>query len=466
VDGWRAASGGAGDRRAGLRIVGSGEVPSFEAELGGPDGPDREDRGWLAFLAEASDLLAGTLPDEDLVAALAAQLVVPRIGTWCAVYLTRDQSFGEAGPQRLARVWHHDERRTVPLREWLDADPPPSAVSGGGGRGGGEEDDDCRTELPPVAVGGGVARALPLRCGATRHGTLLVGWSADEAASEPPFGAATGSLLEDLARRVAVALDSARRYTREVTRSRQLQRGLLPSATGGIPGIESRVVYEPAGEGTEVGGDFYDIFPVGGGLWGFALGDVCGSGPVAAALSGLARHAVRMLGRDGLGPAGVLERLNRVVLDEVGHGRFLSLLYGEVTPLPDGSADAILASAGHPPVLRLDIQGKVSEVTEPQLLLGIQDSERYRFDSVRLAPGEALLCVTDGVTERRHGPRALDDEDGLARLLAECAGLTASGIAERVRRAVLDFAPEPASDDVAVLVLRAKPGPGDDHWGG
>jgi serine phosphatase RsbU (regulator of sigma subunit) len=233
------------------------------------------------------------------------------------------------------------------------------------------------------------------------------------------------------------------------------------------------VVYEPAA-GDWVGGDFYDLFPAGDGRWCFALGDVCGSGPEAASLAGIARPVLRLLAREGYGVADVLDRLNRALADEAatallaetatwdgGQGRFLSLLYGEVTPYTDADqgpprgARCTLASAGHPLPLVLTQDGAVRSAAVPQLLLGISDDARYTGESFDLAPGDVLLCVTDGVTERRRGRRQFDDEDGLATVLRGCTGLDAEGVAERIRRAVHDFDDAPPADDLALLVLRA-----------
>jgi serine phosphatase RsbU (regulator of sigma subunit) len=235
-----------------------------------------------------------------------------------------------------------------------------------------------------------------------------------------------------------------------------LQRGLLPSGEAVIPGVETSVVYEPAGEGSWAGGDFYDFFEVGDGRWRFALGDVCGNGPEAAVVTGLARPVLRLLAREGYSVPEVMDRLNREVGEQT---RFLSLVYGELVPRPaaeGGGSECTLVCAGHPlPLVRL-ASGEVRAPAEPQLLLGVVDDVRYESQSVTLKPGETLLCVTDGVTERRSGARLFDDGDGLAAVFAECGGLDAAGTAERVRRAVHDFGDGAPGDDLALVVLQAR----------
>jgi serine phosphatase RsbU (regulator of sigma subunit) len=277
-------------------------------------------------------------------------------------------------------------------------------------------------------------------------------------------------LVEDVARRVAQAVVTARRYTRQASISRTLQRGQLPTSLATIPGVDTAIVYEPCGEGQTVGGDFYDLFPMGDRRWCFLLGDVCGHDLEAMSATGLARHLVRLLAREGHGVESLLNRLNLAMAEEAAEAmafsgeqegsRFLSLLYGELEPDEvDGGARCTIASAGHPLPLRLSADGSVAPAAESQMLLGIDKREEFHASTFTLAPGETLLCVTDGVTERRCGTRQLDDDDGLAKVLRGCVGLGAKAVAERVRQAAHAFGTEPIHDDLAVLVLEAVPMP-------
>jgi serine phosphatase RsbU (regulator of sigma subunit)/anti-sigma regulatory factor (Ser/Thr protein kinase) len=426
-------------------------APAPPPARGGGEG-DWDHRGALSFLAEASDLLAGQL-DEDNVASLATQLLVPRIADWCAVWVLR------SGAQaRLSSVWHGEEQCIDGLRAVLEKSPPATGLRPG----------VQATAWPAVAEGagpdGGSALAVPLIAAGRCHGTLVLGRAG-------PLGWPDGmtGLVEDFARRVALAVGAARQYARQAMISTVLQRGLLPPAVGRIPGIDHAVVYEPLA-GDWVGGDFYDLFPAGDGRWCFALGDVCGNGPEAASLAGVARPVLRLLAREGFGVGDVLDRLNKALADEAaaalagrtaawegGQARFLSLLYGEITPYaPECGAHCTLASAGHPLPLVLGRGGGVREAAGPQILLGISETSQYTSESFDLLPGDALLCVTDGVTERRRGRRQFDDDDGLATVLGGCTGLDAGGIAERVRHAVHAYDSAPPGDDLAVLVLKAR----------
>ncbi|NGO44783.1 SpoIIE family protein phosphatase [Streptomyces ureilyticus] len=435
---------------------------------------DREwlNRGALCFLAEASDLLAGQL-DEDLVAALTAQLLVPRLADWCAVWL-EDETPGRLdggliGGPRLARVWHGSENRIEELRLLLEKDPPRVPDSAGSG--------PVPVPWPGEALGGradsGTALGYRLIAGGRPLGTLVIG-----RAGLVRFPDEITGLVEDLSRRVSLAIGAARQYARQATISRVLQRGLLPGAVAEIPGVRSALVYEPCDKGGP-SGDFYDLFPAGDGRWCFALGDVQGKGPEAAVVIGLARPWLRLLAREGYEVPDVLDRLNQLLLDDATEAadaaarslvaagapgladegpqnRFLSLLYGELVP-HDGGVHCTIASAGHPLPLVLEPCGTVlTEVAQPQTLLGVFEDATYTYGSFELRPGDSLLCVTDGVTERRSGARQFDDSEGLATVLSGCAGLSAELIAERIRRLVHEFGPKPPEDDLALLVLQAE----------
>ena len=438
---------------------------------------ERLRRGSLSFLVEASDLLAGTL-ERDQTLALMAQMTVPTLASWCAVYTSTDQSAPE-----LAFVLHEDEEQIDGLRALLTRIPPPEPLNlpgarnwrepalaahesamrvslrntlaredggrpaGGGGSGSGSVPGPAAAMAAAAAVGGETV-VLPLVARNRVIGMLTLGKAADE-----KFRREILELAEDLSRRAALALDNARLYSERTAISRALQRSLLPPEMPRIPGLEVEVIYRAAGEGNEVGGDFYDVFPIRSGSYGFAIGDVCGTGPEAAAVTGLARHSLRLLAREGLSAPEVLQRLNAAILDEGERSRFLTLLYGELTPHEDGTVEIRSVCAGHPLPLRLRPDGTVTAAAEPQPLLGVIKDLELTEESFTLDPGDVLLCVTDGVTERREGSRMLGD-DGLAEVLAGCTGLTAGAVAARVLRAVERFAPEPASDDMAILALR------------
>ncbi|MFF9018327.1 SpoIIE family protein phosphatase [Streptomyces sp. NPDC014870] len=427
---------------------------------------ERLRRGSLSFLVEASDLLAGTL-DRDQTLALMAQMTVPTLATWCAVYTIADQ----ASDPYLSYVLHEDEDRIDGLKALLSSIAPPDPVPTPGarvwtapgeaahraalstsmrelGHGSGPLSSGIDTTLATAAAVGGETVVLPLVARNRVIGMLTLGKP-----SEDHFRQEILELAEDLSRRAALALDNARLYSERMAISQSLQRSLLPPGLPQIDNVEVEVIYRAAGEGNEVGGDFYDLFPIRDNAYGFAIGDVCGTGPEAAAVTGLARHALRLLAREGFGGPAVLERLNAAILDEGARSRFLTLLYGELWPQPDGSANLKVVCAGHPLPLRLRQDGTVVPAADPQPLLGVIDDLELYEQTITLEPGDVLLCVTDGVTERREGTRMLGD-DGLIEVLKTCTGLTAGAVAARILRAVERFAQEPASDDMAILAMR------------
>ncbi len=429
---------------------------------------ERLRRGSLSFLVEASDLLAGTL-DRDQTLALMAQMTVPTLATWCAVYTIADQ----ASDPYLSYVLHEDEELIDGIKSLLSKIAPPDPVPTPGARvwaapAEAAHQAALRTSMrslglneptrrvssgigPTLATAsavGGETVVLPLVARNRVIGMLTLGKPTDE-----HFRQEILELAEDLSRRAALALDNARLYSERTAISQSLQRSLLPPDLPHIEGVEVEVIYRAAGEGNEVGGDFYDLFPIRDGVYGFAIGDVCGTGPEAAAVTGLARHALRLLAREGFGGPAVLERLNSAILDEGARSRFLTLLYGELWPQEDGSAKLKVVCAGHPLPLRLRQDGTVEPAAEPQPLLGVMDDLELYEQTVTLDPGDVLLCVTDGVTERREGTRMLGD-DGLTDVLTTCTGLTAGAVAARVMRAVERFASDAPSDDMAILAMR------------
>jgi serine phosphatase RsbU (regulator of sigma subunit)/anti-sigma regulatory factor (Ser/Thr protein kinase) len=395
---------------------------------------DRIRRARLSFLAEASDLLAGNL-DQEKTVALAAQLVVPRLAAWCAALLP-----GESGEISPAYVWHADESLIDALTDLLNEAPAPQVRPGDGPR---EWSLGTAAASPSAWDLGSAAAAqlasdpawcLPLVARDRSLGIFVIGRPREGALAREAV-----ELAEDLTRRVALALDNARLYSEQLQATNALQRSLLPPELPDIPGVELAAGYEATP-----------------GRWRFAIGDVCGKGPEAAAVTGLTRHALRILAREGHDVPTVLERLNALIVDEGSRARFITLIHGELIPAPaSGEAAAVsLVCAGHPPPLVLRSAGGVEAVADPQPLLGVLDGVTFEQSTFRLSPGDVLLCVTDGVTERRSGDRLLDDDDGLRNLLGDCPDLNAGSVVARIQRVVREFGSDPPTDDLALLVFR------------
>ena len=233
------------------------------------------------------------------------------------------------------------------------------------------------------------------------------------------------------------------------TLARTLQQTLIPPALPHIPGLEMSARYHPAGDGTEVGGDFYDVFPAARDEWVLVIGDVCGKGAEAAVVTALARYTIRGLavGQDD-SPSHILSQLNDVLLNQ-GSGRFVSLVLGLLVREDDGWR-LDLAGGGHPPALLLR-DGRAEAVLVGGSLLGLFPDATVEEISMRLAPDDLLVFFTDGVTEARRGREFFGDDrlrDGVA-----MSG-TADQLADSLLAEVLDFQGGRAADDIAVLVLR------------
>jgi phosphoserine phosphatase RsbU/P len=262
------------------------------------------------------------------------------------------------------------------------------------------------------------------------------------------------AVLQQLAQIVSAALHKTRLYEERSHVARVLQRSLLPPALPVIPGVELVARYLPGAE--EVGGDFYDAFPLAGSSWAVTLGDVCGKGPEAAAVTALTRHTMRTAVLLGSTPPQTFSVLNRALRSSDADGRFVSAVLVTLDRLDDGAVEATFASAGHPPALVRRSGGPVEELMSTGPLLGVFDEVRVATSSVRLAPGDTLLLYTDGVTEARRDGDVFG-ETRLTALLADGGGAgarDADATADRITGAVAAFGDGRSSDDLALVVLR------------
>jgi serine phosphatase RsbU (regulator of sigma subunit) len=236
-----------------------------------------------------------------------------------------------------------------------------------------------------------------------------------------------------------------------------LEATLLPPVLPRVAGVDLAARYRAAGL-SDIGGDFYDAFRFGRDdppSWAVVVGDVSGSGPEAAAMTGIARYSLRAIAPDMAGPAAVLGRLNEALLRQNPVDRFLTAVLARVRPHPD-RVEVELASGGHPPALVLRDADESVEALEAATgtLLGVLARVDLRDVAVTLAPGDALVLYTDGVIEARDPSGEQFGQDRLAALLSTCAGRSAAGIARRIELAALAHSTELA-DDLAVVVVRA-----------
>lgn len=261
-------------------------------------------------------------------------------------------------------------------------------------------------------------------------------------------------LTEELARRAALAVDNSRMFEATRDLARTLQDSLLPRELPEIPGVRITGRYRAAAQGQEVGGDFYDVFTIGSGYWGIAIGDVCGKGPEAAALTALARYTLRALaGRD---PGTVLALLNENVMRDPAllPERFVTVLFAVASRSGDRLVLQI-ATAGHPAPLILRSDGAVERVRALGPLVGLAPGTEYRSTQVVLDAGDSLVLYTDGLTDARAPSQPLTD-DTLVELMAGFRGLDGERLAELLESAATG-ADDPR-DDIAIMVIEVMPG--------
>jgi PAS domain S-box-containing protein len=407
-------------------------------------------RGRLTLLAESSEVLGESLDYHSALASL-ARLLVPWLADWCLIEVT-----GEA-PAGLAA--HADPGMTGTVEELAGLGESDHAATRVAQSGDAELAAEATADslVGPADVvrrdalqrlGLRSAMVVPLRSRGRTHGVITLAASV----SDRRYDATDLAFATELARRAATAVDTARLYQDRDQVARTLQRTLLPPTLPDIPFAEIAAIYHPAGEGSEIGGDFYDAFETGDDAWAIAIGDVCGKGAAAAAITGLARHTLRAAAFRESSPAAVLERLNRALLREVREESFCTVAAGRLAAHRDGALLTACAG-GHPAPLVLRNDGTVEEATSPGTLLGIYPEVDVSDQRTVLAPGESVVFYTDGVVEERRGGEQFG-ETRLRHLLAGCSGLSATGIAERIERSVLEFQPVAPADDMAVVVLR------------
>jgi serine phosphatase RsbU (regulator of sigma subunit) len=259
------------------------------------------------------------------------------------------------------------------------------------------------------------------------------------------FTQADLELARELGRRAATAIENARLYSQLERVATTLQSGLLPPKLPDATGWSFRSLYTPAGGESEVGGDFYDVFPTAAG-WMAVMGDVVGRGPAAASLTAMGRYTLRTAGTLVGTPTLGLSRLN----DNLRERGEMALCTAAVVLLREGGKQATLVSAGHPlPYLIRD--GEVRSVGRIGPLLGAFEHGHWMSASLDIQPGDVLVLYTDGVLDARGS----DSRFGESRLEATLAGVTnADQAVERIREALLEFAGGEQEDDVAVLALQ------------
>jgi PAS domain S-box-containing protein len=416
-----------------------------------------ERRERLDFLAHASERLAGSL-DLEITLKTVAELGVPKLADRCALYLVEESRITK---RVLAPELNDDE-----LRLFESNDATMGAKSGVGavirtGRpeyfprvedsmlvAGARSDEELEL-LRRVGFGG--LLLIPLRARGRNLGALAF---VNRAGRDMPRS--DRALAEELAARAALTIDNALLFRREAEVARRLSATLLPSSLPSIPGIDISARYEPGNKSFDIGGDFYDVWPVGPDTWLVMVGDVQGKGVEAAALTSFARYSIKSAAMSEQSPAALLRHLNEAVIRNILDTTLspdnpwddARLCTGVLIRLERGSDGwtATVSSAGHPlPLLRLP-DGTVEALGRPGLLLGAEEEASYEEWGVEISPGSCLACFTDGVGDGAEPGRSDGPEATLSRV---------TGPAARVADAICREAEarQGPQDDLVVLVL-------------
>jgi serine phosphatase RsbU (regulator of sigma subunit) len=237
-----------------------------------------------------------------------------------------------------------------------------------------------------------------------------------------------------------------------------LQRSLRPPTLPVIAGVEMAAAYCPTGDGIEAGGDFYDVFAPAPERWSVVIGDVCGTGAAAGAVTAQVRRTLRAEARHAHGDViGVVTAVNDVLVESGRDESFCTLIYGELTEAVSGGIDVTIIAAGHP-LPFLVRAGSVSDVGANGLLLGVLTPFVGDPITLHLDAGDALVLVTDGVLEARESDdrRRMFGRAGVEAAITASGAATAAAIASAIEGAVQQFAGDALDDDIAILVVRSE----------
>jgi len=400
----------------------------------------------LTVLARASAAMSASF---DLAAASrqVCELVV-RAGGWehCAVVLEEDRgaamvlaSSAATEPRRPRRWWPQRPPRlapveSIPLPTGLRS---PQTLDPGG----------VVHRIGPWTCRSGVLMPLLVDGGAVGSLVLL------HVSRGLSYGPAELAFASELASRLSGAIAADRRYAAEAEIAQTLQRNLLPRQLPDVPGVHVHAAYHAGGR-TVAGGDFYDLFPIDDGRWMVVVGDVCGKGPEAASVMGIARASLRAIALREHSPARLMALVNDALRDQVADHRFVSACAAVLEPQPDGSVAVTMCRAGHPPAVARRADGVIELVgAGGGPVLGVLADVEFSEDKFVLNPDDRLVLYTDGI-ERPGDP---PDEVAL-RLVRQHGADSPDAIAERFADA-MRAGSDGKADDLAVMVLTISTAP-------
>ena len=411
----------------------------------------------LALLAEVSRRLSSCDDYEQALRAL-ADLAVPVLADWCVIDVAEE----DGGVRRLV-VTHADPSRADVAHRLEAFGPDPNGnhpvlgvLRGGPALLAPELDESLLNSTVRDQVHSDLVREVGIRSSIivplAARGRTLAALTLATAESGRRFGPDERDLAEELAGRAALVAENLRLLDNYAGVARALQASLLPPRLPEIPGVDVAARYVAAGEGLDVGGDFYDVFDMAYRSWAVVIGDVCGRGAEAAAMTGLVRHSIRAIATGERRPSRILGLVDEVLTAQAPGDRFCTACVAVLRPT-SGGARVTLASAGHPLPLVARADGRIEVAGRPGSLLGVGLEPTTGDARVDLAPGDALVLYTDGVTEAHRPGEPLLDDEGLTGLLRG-PFRSAEEIVGRIEAAVTEASGGAPRDDVAILVIR------------
>jgi PAS domain S-box-containing protein len=312
-------------------------------------------------------------------------------------------------------------------------------------------DDNFPRATAALEVGLRSAFAFPLIAGSRLVGVIELFSTARRDPNAP-----LTARLRELGRELGWFLDRRSSEEQRLALATTLQQTLLPPDLPRIDGLRLAARYLPAGTGAEVGGDFYDVFRVSPSSWGIAIGDVCGKGAEAAALTALARYTLRAGAAQFRSPARALGLLNDAILRQAAEGgsdRFVTTILARCM-VDAAGVKLVFACGGHPQPFIRRAHGQVEQIGEPGTLIGAVPAIKVHDTRATLSSGDVFITVTDGVLEARRD----DDQFGdvrLADVLRATASATVSETVDAVIDAVLGFQRGHTTDDIAIIAIQA-----------
>jgi serine phosphatase RsbU (regulator of sigma subunit) len=405
-------------------------------------------------------LLENSTFSESLTMQRCARLLAGEFASWAIVDVVRGRRL-----RRQVAVGPPGEESDLAARAVRDADPEPGSLPAQVHETGksllqARSDDTGMLGTGPDGVpllmklGVTSVLSVPIAEGQRGYGVITL----CRGSAEGPFQIADLALAEELGSQLAVAIRVDRLFRRRSEVAEALQASLLPRVLPDVPGIELAAAYVAATEGMDIGGDFYDVYPVPGG-WGLAIGDVTGKGEEAAALTAAARYAIRVIAHWEPDPVRVLHRANEVLLSTEGSGRFVTAKAVQLA-WRGSVLHVSLGTAGHPGPAVIRSDGRVEMIGGGGLPLGLFPEAQPGLDEIELAKGDTLFFYTDGLTETRS-PDMRYFEERLADELVALAGRSASEVVAGIQTRAEAFSAGETRDDLTVLALRVLDPPGD-----